>query len=361
MDNKTNINEATMREAVAARNPDYDNQFVYAVLTTGVYCRPSCSARAARPENLRFFDSADSAIHAGFRACKRCMPDDPHRDVRHMIELARYIDANADETLPLSKLAKKMNLSSSYLQRSFKAVLGVSPKAYQNAARMKLFKSKLKTGDSITTAIYEAGYGSSSRVYEKTRSNIGMTPKAYREGGDGEKISYAFCKSSFGPLMMAATDSGICFVMFGDSVSSLLDQLTNEFPNACISPTTQNDNTSLDQWMIALEYHLTVGRPLPEAPLDLRGTAFQIKVWQFLLTIPEGEIVSYTDVAIGVEKPGAARAAASACGKNKIALFIPCHRVLRGDGSIGGYRWDVERKRSLLDREHNAFIQRSKS
>jgi len=351
---KFSLDEPTMRIAVAARDSDYDGRFVYAVITTGVYCRPSCSARAALPENLRFFDSTDLASQSGFRACKRCMPDDPTRDLRNMLELARYIDANADESLPLTALASRMNLSPGYLQRSFKAVLGVSPKAYQNAARMKVLKSRLRTGDSITTAIYEAGFGSSSRVYEKASTNIGMTPKAYRDGGKGEQISYAFSESSLGPLMMAATDIGICFVMFGESANSLLDQLTNEFPNAHIKPTAQDDNTSLDRWMVALEQHLVDGSPLPETPLDLRGTAFQIKVWQFLLTIPEGDVVSYKEVAAGIKKPGAIRAAASACGKNKIALFIPCHRVLRGDGGIGGYRWKVERKRTLLDSERKS-------
>lgn len=345
-----------MRAAVAARNSDYDGQFVYAVITTGIYCQPSCSARAARPENLRFFNSRELAKGAGFRACKRCKPDNPQRNAQPLIDLARYIEANADSALPLATLAKRVNLSSSYLQRSFKSVFGVSPKAYQNAARIKLLKSRLKEGDSITTAIYEAGYGSSSRVYEKTGSNIGMTPKAYRDGGDGEKISYAYCESSLGPLMIAATDCGICFVMFGDSASSLLDQLIKEFPNACISHTSPDDNSSLDQWMIALDRHLAIGAPLPETPLDLRGTAFQIKVWRFLLTIPEGDVVSYTDVAVGIQKPSAVRAAASACGKNRIALLIPCHRVLRGDGNIGGYRWDVERKRALLDKERRTSV-----
>jgi len=343
-----------MRAAVAARNPDYDGQFVYAVITTGVYCRPTCSARAARPENLRFFQNTESALQAGFRACKRCRPDDPQRDVRQIVDLARYIEANAEHSLPLAALAKRMNLSPGYLQRSFKAVLGVSPKAYQNAIRMNSMKSKLKEGDSITAAIYGAGYGSSSRFYEKASSNIGMTPKAYREGGEGEQISYAYRESSLGPLMMAATDRGICFVMFGESASSLLDQLSLEFPKATLHSTDTDQNPLLDQWMIALEQHLAQGSPLPDTPLDLRGTAFQIKVWQFLLTIPEGDVISYSDVAEGIGKPAAVRAAASACGKNKIALFIPCHRVLRGDGGMGGYRWKVERKRTLLDKERRS-------
>lgn len=351
MPDKINLDELTMRTAIADRNPDYDGKFIFAVVTTGVYCRPTCSARAARSENVRFFKSSETARDAGYRACKRCKPDDSQRNAHHLTELARYIEANANEELPLATLAKRMNLSSSYLQKSFKALFGVSPKAYQNAARIKLLKSRLKTGDSITTAIYESGYGSPSRVYDKASTNIGMTPKAYQKGGDGEQISYVHRESLLGPLMMAATDRGICFVMFGDSATSLLEQLTLEFPKAYLCPTKIDDNALLDQWMIALEQHLADGTPLPNTPLDLRGTAFQIKVWQFLLSIPEGATVSYTDVAVGIEKPSAIRAAASACAKNKIALLVPCHRVLRGDGSLGGYRWDVERKRALLNKE----------
>ncbi|MFK7855527.1 MAG: bifunctional DNA-binding transcriptional regulator/O6-methylguanine-DNA methyltransferase Ada [Granulosicoccus sp.] len=354
------IDESIMRAAVAARDAKFDGCFIFGVVTTGIYCRPSCSSRAAKAENIRFFDSAKAARAAGFRACLRCKPDDHKLDVSQFIDLARYIDNHADDSLPLAFLAKKMNLSPAYVQKKFKAVFGVSPKAYQDAARMKSLKSRLKSGDSITTAIYESGYGSSSRLYEKAGNNIGMTPKAYRAGGQGEHISYAYRESSLGPLMMAATDRGICFVMFGKSAKSLLLQLKAEFPNASLVETAASNGRELEQWMSALEQHLSDGTPLPDTPLDIRGTAFQIKVWQFLLTIPEGDVVSYTDVATGIEKPNAVRAAASACARNKIALYIPCHRVLRADGALGGYRWDVERKRVLLDNERRSAKRQAK-
>lgn len=350
------LTDQIMHDAVISRDASFDGQFVYAVLTTGVYCRPSCASRPALKKNLRFFLTPDEARNAGFRACKRCKPDDHNYDVNRLVELARYIIAHADEKLTLKDLADRQGVSSGYLQRTFKSVFGISPKTFQDAARLHTLKSLLKTGDDITGAIFEAGYGSPSRFYESAARQIGMSPKAYRSNGEGEKIMYAYRETSLGTLMMAATKKGVCFVMFGDSETQLFKQLQAEFAQANFTNTANNGGELLDIWMTALENHLEQGAPRPDIPLDLRGTAFQIKVWQFLLTIPEGDVLSYSEVAQAIDKPRAVRAAASACGKNSIALLVPCHRVLRGDGGLGGYRWGLERKRTLLDTERQRRV-----
>ena len=340
-----------MYAGIIRRNRSLDGQFVYAVLTTGVYCRPSCAARTPLKKNVRFFTSSDEARQAGFRACKRCKPDDPDYGVAQLVELARYIRAHADEQLTLKALAARQGVSPSYLQRTFKAVFGISPKAFQDAARLDTLKSLLKTGNDITEAIFEAGYGAPSRFYENAARQIGMSPKAYRSSGIGEAISYACRNTELGALMMAATDKGVCFVMFGDNENQLLGHLQAEFPKADFTQSPDNGGEPLDLWMMALENHLKQGAPRPDIPLDLRGTAFQIKVWRFLLSIPKGDVLSYSEVAAAIGQPRAVRAAASACGKNRIAVLVPCHRVLRSDGGLGGYRWGLGRKRALLDTE----------
>lgn len=349
----TNINLSVdrMRKAVADRDPKYDGVFVYGVITTEVYCRPTCPSRAARPENLRFFADASAAEIGGMRACKRCGPNDRSKDIERFVELARYIEANAHQTLSLKVLANRCQLSPAYLQRKFLSVFGVSPKAYQDSIRLNSVKGALKEGDEITGAIFSAGYGSTSRFYTKAVKHIGMTPSAYRAGGAGEVISYCCRHTSLGWLMMAATKLGVCFVMFGENAQSLKTQLQAEFPKAelLMSPTSQDQE--LDAWIDALDLHLSQNGPRPEVPLDLRGSAFQINTWKYLLSIADGDVVSYSDVAEGIGRPKAVRAVASACGKNRIAVLIPCHRVLRADGSLGGYRWSLDRKRELLDVE----------
>ncbi len=353
----TVLTEQMMYDAVVSRDKSLDGQFVYAVLTTGIYCRPSCVSRPALKKNLRFYSTLDEAKNAGFRACKRCKPDDPRYDVNRLVELARYIIANADEKLSLNDLAKRQGMSPGYLQRTFKAVFGISPKMFQDAARFNTLKSLLKIGDDITGAIFGAGYGSPSRFYENAARKIGMSPKTYRNGGEGEEIMFACRETSLGTLMMAATQKGVCFVMFGDNEIQLFEQLQAEFAKASFTKTLNNGGVLLDTWMTALENHLEQGAPRPEIPLDLRGTAFQIKVWQFLLTIPDGDVLSYSEVAQAIDKPRAMRAAATACGKNRIAMLVPCHRVLRGDGGLGGYRWGLERKRTLLDAERQRRVE----
>jgi AraC family transcriptional regulator of adaptative response/methylated-DNA-[protein]-cysteine methyltransferase len=233
----------------------------------------------------------------------------------------------------------------------FKATFGVTPKQYQDAARSERLKDLLKSSGGVADAIFAAGYGSTSRVYGEASRNVGMTPGAYRAGGAGETITYACRDSALGPLLMAATKRGVCFAQFGKSERALIRQLQQEFPNATLRASTATDAQELDAWVEALNEHLSAGAPRPELPLDLRGTAFQIRVWQFLLHVAEGDVVSYSEVAAGIGKPKAVRAAASACGANSIAVLIPCHRVLRSDGGLGGYRWGTERKRALLDAE----------
>ncbi|MEO7996902.1 MAG: methylated-DNA--[protein]-cysteine S-methyltransferase [Gemmatimonadaceae bacterium] len=268
-----------------------------------------------------------------------------------MLALARFIDEHVDESLPLARLASEANVSPYHLQRSFKAALGVSPKAYQANARLRALKNSLRAGDSVSSAIIDAGFGSTSRVYEQVDGGLGMTPSAYRAGGAGENISYAVRETALGTMLMAATTRGVCFVHLGDNEATLLDELRTEYPNALLSRSNAEQSPELDVWIDALNRHVSSGQPRPDVPLDLRGTAFQLRVWRFLLSIKEGDVVSYSEAAAGIDKPRAIRAAASACGANNVAILVPCHRVLRGDGSMGGYRWGVERKRALLDRE----------
>jgi len=268
-----------------------------------------------------------------------------------MYELAAFISAHADSSLSLSSLAEKAGLSPSHLQRIFKAVIGVSPKEYQDAERLKLFKSRLRGGQNVTQATFDAGYGSTSRIHERIDGGLGMTPKAYRAGGAGETIVYAVRTTTLGELMMAATDRGVCFVSFGESAPALEAQLQAEYPKAVLRSAEAAAQGALDDWMAALDEHLSNGQALPELPLDLRGTAFQIRVWRFLLSVKPGDVVSYSEIAAGVGAPRAIRAAASACGANRLAVLVPCHRALRANGELGGYRWGLERKRALLDAE----------
>ena len=346
--------ESIMRTAVSNRDAAYDNRFIYGVITTGIYCRPSCKSRAAKAENLRFFPNSNSAAAAGLRPCKRCRPDETSR-VEQMAEIARYIEKNPERKLTLAGLAQQVGLSSSSLQREFKRAFGVSPRCYQDEIRLREVKGAIKNGGSITDAAYRAGYGSSSRFYESAAKNIGMKPKSYRAGGAGENISYAHCESTLGHLMIAATDSGICFVQFGDNQKSLLNALQTEFPAANISNSEARNSTELTLWLNALNDYLNGIADLPNLPIDLRGTTFQILVWRYLIDSSPGNVMSYTELAEGIGKPKATRAAASACGKNRIALLIPCHRVLRSNGELGGYRWGMARKRSLIELERKAL------
>jgi AraC family transcriptional regulator of adaptative response/methylated-DNA-[protein]-cysteine methyltransferase len=268
-----------------------------------------------------------------------------------MQTIAAFISAHADEPLSLATLAREAGLSPSHLQRTFTAVMGVSPKAFHAAARVKRFKSRLRAGKDVTTATFDAGYGSTSRAHATVDGALGMTPSAYRAGGAGETIVYATRATHLGELLMAATERGVCFVDFGADANELRERLAAEFPRATLQPATVAAQAPLDAWMAALADHLAGGAPRPDLPLDLRGTALQIRVWRFLLSVKAGDVVSYTELAAGVGAPRAARAVANACAANRLAVLVPCHRALRADGELGGYRWGLERKRALLDAE----------
>jgi AraC family transcriptional regulator of adaptative response/methylated-DNA-[protein]-cysteine methyltransferase len=271
-----------------------------------------------------------------------------------MQRLAGFIAAHADQPLPLARLGQEAAMSPHHVQRTFTAVMGVSPKAYQSALRLARFKDQLRDGEPVLDATFDAGYGSTSRVYEQVTGGLGMTPSAYRAGGAGETITWAVRPTAFGALLMAATVRGVCLVEFGDRAHELEARLGAEFPQATLVPASDAAREPLDAWMDALDAHVVRGAPRPELPLDLRGTAFQIMVWRFLLSVKPGRVVSYGELARGIGHPDAVRAAGSACGANRVAVLVPCHRALRADGSLGGYRWGLERKRALLDQERRA-------
>ena len=349
------ISDSEALAAVRNRDAQYDGKLIFAVITTGIFCRPSCKSRHANPENIRFYASASQARQAGFRACKRCSPEQSDAENGKLVSVARYIETHADENLTLAMLATRFNLSPTHLQKSFKAAIGLSPKAFQNGIRQHQFKALLKKGESVTDAVFAVGYGSSSRVYEQATGKLGMTPGAYKTGAAGEQISYTSGETTLGKLMLAATDKGVCFAMFGDTEDDLKRNLKKEFPKATIERSVGDDQ--INQWYVEINRYLSAESLMPGIPLDIRGTAFQLRVWAFLQSVNEGDVISYRDVAIGIGQPTAVRAAATACAKNRIALLIPCHRVLRGDGGMGGYRWGVETKRTLLSLEAHRSIE----
>ncbi len=269
-------------------------------------------------------------------------------EFREMAELAAWIEAHAEQKISLGGLAERFAASESRLQRRFSEVIGLSPHAYQRAIRIGRLKLGLRRGDAVSGAIYEAGFGSVSRVYENADRDFGMTPAKYRARGFGLEIDYTVCRTRLGLLIIAATDRGVCHVRFGTSSHELAQGLESEFPHACIRASDAGDGTQLAAWLAALQSHIDAGGPRPDLPLAVFGSALQVRTWRFLTSLSDGRTVSYSEVADGVEYPQAVRAVASACAANGIAVLIPCHRVLRKDGSLGGYRWGLERKRALL-------------
>lgn len=350
------MDERTQWQAVLARDASCDGEFVYGVVTTGIYCRPSCPARKPRHDNVRFFATPAEAERQGLRACRRCHPaDDGAGETPTWIgDVCRYIEAHCDEPLSLARLARHAGIPPRRLQRRFRHALGLTPRAYAEACRMGTFKHRLRTAGSVTDAIHDAGFGSTSRVYERTDTHLGMTPRQYRDGGSGLEITHASFDTPLGLLMMAATDRGLCFVQFGDSEAALRERLAGEFPRAELTakPPENTDGPFAD-WMAALSEYLQ-GRPVAlDLPTDVRGTAFQIQVWDYLRTIPRGELRTYKDIAAALGRPRATRAVGRAIASNRVGLVIPCHRVIRANGELGGYRWGTERKQALLDRELN--------
>jgi AraC family transcriptional regulator of adaptative response/methylated-DNA-[protein]-cysteine methyltransferase len=273
------------------------------------------------------------------------------RNAERVRELCRYIETHLDERLLLADLAARAGLSPFHLQRSFRAVAGVTPKQYVDAARVKRLKSELRDSHDVTQAVYDAGYASSSNVYERAGTQLGMTPNQYRRGGRGVAITYAVAETTLGLMVVGATDRGICFVRFGDSADALANELRREYPSAAVDEMRSPHHADFETWIAALRRHLAGRQPHVDLPLDVRATAFQLVVWTYLQSIPYGEVRSYAEVAAAIGKPKAARAVARACAANEVAVLIPCHRVIRGTGELGGYRWGLGRKRTLIDRE----------
>jgi AraC family transcriptional regulator, regulatory protein of adaptative response / methylated-DNA-[protein]-cysteine methyltransferase len=335
--------------SVRARDARADDTFFYSVKTTGVYCRPSCAARPARPENVAFHATRAEAEQAGFRPCKRCKPDQPplaERQAAQVAALCRLIE-RAEETPSLEQLASHAGLSVFYTQRLFKQVTGVTPKAYAAAHRAQRFRGELRERDTVTEAIYGAGYGSSARAYEKSTALLGMTPSRYRAGGKDLAIRFALTRCSLGALLVAATEQGVCAILLGEEPQALERDLERRFPRAR-RLVADEDFERLVTQVVGLVEDPRAGTALP---LDIRGTAFQQRVWKALSEIPPGTTRSYAQVAQAIGEPRAVRAVAQACGANALAVAIPCHRVVRTDGDLSGYRWGVERKRELLSRE----------
>jgi AraC family transcriptional regulator of adaptative response/methylated-DNA-[protein]-cysteine methyltransferase len=337
--------------AVQQRDRRADGDFYYSVETTGVYCRPSCAARLALRKNVRFHESCADAERAGFRPCKRCKPNQP-ADAGHAAAIADSCRAieQAEEMPSLDDLAAPAGLSRFHFHRLFKAATGLTPRQYAAAHRAKRVRDDLPGGGSVTQAIYDAGFNSSGRFYADSTQRLGMRPSAYARGGKGATIRFAVCQSSLGALLVAATDKGVCAITLGDKPDALVRDLQDRFPNAALIG-GDNDFETLAAKAVGLVEAPGLGADLP---LDVRGTAFQERVWQALCAVPAGTTTSYAEIARKIGKPGAVRVVAQACAANPVAVAIPCHRVVRTDGELSGYRWGVERKRELLRREARA-------
>ena len=344
-------------EAVVNRDRAHDGRFVFAVSSTGVYCRPSCAAKRPRRENVTFYTTPDQAERAGYRACLRCRPRaisaNPQLD--RVREICRYIEHNLDQPITLERLARTFHQSAFHLQRTFKSVLGVTPRAYADSCRMNQLKRNLQAGHDVTRAMYDAGYSSSSRLYERTSSQLGMTPDKYRRGAIATRIRYTFAESPLGRMLVAATEKGLCAIQFGESEDQLVQGLKHEFPFA----QHRREDDGLRAWTETLLSRLH-GQKLNSAlPLDIQATAFQRRVWDYLQTIPYGSTRSYSQVADAVGDRKATRAVAQACASNRLAVAIPCHRVIRQNGELGGYRWGIARKQKLLTLETRTVGSRS--
>lgn len=357
-----------MWNAVQKRDREADGRFVYAVRSTGIYCRPSCASRKPERGQVLFFRSPGIAEERGFRPCLRCRPRmESHRDPRaeEVERVCREIDvrvANEGESdgharLTLASLSAGSNMNAFQLERAFRSLMGISPKQYADAQRMLRLKTSLRKGDNVTTALYDAGYGSSSRLYERAPSQMGMTPAEYGRGGLGMKIHYTIIDSPLGRLLVAATERGISALYLGESDGSLENSLRKEYPRAEISADGDKSGT-LKIWLEKILAHLRGKQPDLDLPTDVQATAFQRRVWQELRRIPFGSTRTYTQVARSIGKPAAVRAVARACATNPVSVVVPCHRVVREDGELAGYRWGISRKQALLERE-SSIVQKS--
>jgi AraC family transcriptional regulator, regulatory protein of adaptative response / methylated-DNA-[protein]-cysteine methyltransferase len=341
-------NQQKWWDAVLHRDENFDGRFVYAVRSTGVYCRPTCPSRRPNRSQVIFFPARNEAEQAGFRPCHRCKPQESIRASTNLIQRAcTYIQDNHTEPLKLADLSRHLQISPSHLQRLFKRALGISPAQYAEACRMRTVKANLQSGKDVTTAIYESGFGSSSRLYERAQTSLGMTPATYGKGGQGIRIGYAIAACPLGRLLIAATPRGLCAVILGNSDRELKAALEREYPKADLYEDHQTLNKTINEVLKYLEGH----QPRLDFPLDIRATAFQCRVWEELRRIPYGTTRSYSDIAKMLGRPKAVRAVARACATNPVALVIPCHRVVARTGDLTGYRWGKERKAALLAQE----------
>lgn len=333
-------------EAVLSRDRCCDGRFVYAVSSTRVYCRPSCPSRRPSRNHVMFFDSPQLAESSGFRACLRCRPQSTagSEAEERVKQSQRFLDEHTGEPITLRRLAAQVGISPFYLQRAFTRMVGLSPKAYQGAKRMERFTASLKRGETVTNAIYEAGFGSSSRLYARVNEDLGMTPSAFRSGGMGVTLRYITVPTAVGRMLVAATERGIVAVRIGDTEAALVTSLHNGYPKAVLC----RDMKGLEKYVYRVLQCLNGSEAVDHLPLDVKATAFQRKVWQALQQIPRGQTRSYREIARAVGQPTAARAVARACASNPVAVAIPCHRVVRGDGHLAGYRWGLQRKKRLL-------------
>jgi len=351
-DRTEHLNDAARWRAVLDRDRRVDGLFVYAVSSTGVYCRASCPSRRPSRTNVAFFETGADARAAGFRPCKRCTPEsvaavDPWIE---KVRRATVYLANVEGQPSLARLAARVGGSPYHVQRNFKRIVGITPREYADAVRLKTVKRRLREGTDVTGAMLDAGYGSSSRFYERAVPKLGMAPSTYRRGGAGLDIRYAIVDCPLGRLLVAATDRGICTVAMANGDAPLIRALGDEYPQATIT----SDSGALSEWTSAIVAHIEGRRPRLDLPLDIQATAFQWQVWQSLAAIPYGETRTYGEIAKAIGKPAAVRAVAHACASNPVALAIPCHRVVPAAGGRGGYRWGVARKRELLRREQDA-------
>jgi len=349
------INESQAWNSVMARDESSDGELFYGVTTTGVYCRPSCPSRRPKRGNVSFFPSAEAAESAGFRPCQRCTPNREPASRDKAIDRAReYIDRHihdlSDERITLELLGEESGMSPYHLQRKFKAQLGLTPAQYIRARKRERLKGELRRGETVSRATFGAGYGSSSRVYGGADAELGMTPATYRRGGAGADIDYVIAKTSLGTLLVAATDRGVCAVTLGDDAKSLEAALELEYPAATRTRLTA-PSSSLGVWVAEIVAAVDGERSRPDVPIDVEASAFRWKVWRELQKIPFGETRSYGEIANAIGSPKAVRAVASACANNRVAVVVPCHRVVRLDGEPGGYRWGLERKKRLLEKE----------
>ena len=344
------MNDEQRWQVFMARDAAYDGQFVVAVRSTGIYCRPSCPARRPRRENAVFYPAPVEAETAGYRPCRRCHPEQAGSasvQTEWVAQACRLIEAAADQPPSLTELAAQLGLSPHHVQRVFKRVMGISPRQYGEAYRLGRVKNSLKQEATVSMAMYEAGYGSSSRFYENGVGRLGMAPTVYRRGGAGMRIHYTLVDSPLGRLLVAATERGVCFVSLGDTDEALETALRGDYHAADLV----RDDEGLGETVQAILAFLQGTRPGLDLPLDIQGTAFQWRVWEALRAIPYGETRTYAQLAEAIHEPKAARAVGHACATNPVSLVIPCHRAVRTDGSLGGYRWGLSRKEALLTQE----------